>query len=277
MRCNCIYHVDCLDTKVTCIAHKSSQLVKVTRSKCIVGGCSSSTTDGICRQSLLEIETRTCKFANSAGGSIEVSKLFVAIFSVKTLWTESVNDVSCEAVAPDGRFKQRQHPVVAFAWPIIWRHLCSSFELVIVEGVVWLTFAWIESQLSKGLPRFIPYSEIVDLVEHIQPGHVAAFKTAVTLGKCRRFCGTSSTGINIITPLGCYDYKRTIEAVDKADFQGLRLSELMKEHPQMNHFIQRMKIEKRIVISQRKVYSLRYVERCDNFEVFQAIWDKASS
>ena len=191
-----------------------------------------------------------------------MNAVFAEVFAIKSLWPESVNRVHKDAVDSRGNFKRKQHPLVALAWPIIWKYLKEIPELIVVDTKVWLNWHWIETQLASLLPRIINYSDIAALVPNVDHKRVTAFKTAVQLGKTSIFQGISSTGIHRVTKLGCYDYQQTVEKIHSADFSGIAESDLLKENENMLEFIEKMIAENEAVIIKRRVYSIRNVGDC---------------
>lgn len=270
IKCGCVYHVDCLETKIKCITHRGSQLALVDTRQCICLDCQSLTSNVICRVSLDQIGTRMQKIIGNAGGMIDVGTAFAEVFAMKSLWPEAVNCVSRDAVDSHGNLKRRQHPLVALAWPIVWKTLKEIPDLILVDSHLWLNWHWVETQLDHLLPRFINYSEICTLVPTVDERRVTAFKTAVQLGKTKRFHGISSAGVHRITKLGCYDYGKTIEKINSADYSGIAECDLLKENENMLEFIEKMVAEGKAVIIKRRVYSLRNVGDCH--PLLEKVW-----
>lgn len=270
-RCDCIYHEGCLATRNKCITHRGSQLEAVATTKCLLSGCQSLTTDVICRSSKDQILTRMLKCIGNAGGSLSVSNLFVEVFGIVTLWPESINAVDVRAVNSAGAFKRRQHPVVALAWPILWQHIRSSADVVVIAGVVWLTWRWVEHSLGDLLPRFIPYTEIAALVPHMDAQRVAAFRKVVTMGRTVLFKGITSAGIHCVTKLGCYDYRQTAERIHAADYRGVAIDDLLTENAEMMKFIQKLEDDEEVMVFKRRVYSLRHIPKCT--ALLEAVWE----
>ena len=178
VKCGCVYHVDCLESKIKCITHRGSQLALVDTKRCICLDCQVSTTSVICRTSLDQLGTRVQKIIGNAGGVIDVGTTFAEVFAMKSLWPEAVHTVSQDAVDSFGNLKRKQHPIVALAWPIVWKTLKEIPDLILVDSQLWLNWHWIETQLDHLLPRLIHYSEITPLVPTGDEKRVAAFKTA---------------------------------------------------------------------------------------------------
>lgn len=202
------------------------------------------------------------KIIGNAGGVIDVGTVFQEVFAIKSLWSETVNCVSRDAVDLVGNLKRRQHPIVALAWPIVWKTLKEIPDLILVDSQLWLNWHWIETQLDHLLPRIINYNEISTLVPTVDEKRVAAFKTAVQLGKTKVFQGISSSSVHRITKLGCYDYRQTIEKIHSADYSGIAECDLLKENENMIEFIDKAEAEGEAVIIKRRVYSLRNVGDC---------------
>lgn len=272
--CACIYHTDCLSDLTSCIYHQNSKILTTSVDECILSHCSQRTSDVVCSHSITEIEVRVGKILANNGNCIEVSDLFTAVFGIKSMWTTSITaSVSKGGVDSDGMFKQRQHPTVFTAWPVIWRHLRASSNFIVEFGMVWVTWKWIEHNLQDILPRLIRYTEITGLIPGITDRHVISFRTAINLGRTEVFRGVDSSSIRKTTPLNCYSSRRLLEALRMADHAGIPIATLMQEDDRMSSFIDELVGRGEVLVANRRVYARSMLEKATGYdERFAPLW-----
>lgn len=272
--CGCIYHFDCLTDLSSCIYHNDSHIASVVDKECIMPSCSSKTDNTVCHVCVKGIIARSIKILTNSGNRLSVGDLFDAVFRIKSLWTDSIAaSVNPECVSGNGMFKRRSHPIVAVSWPIIWRAIRKSPDMMVIAGQVWSTWAWIESKLDQVLPKVILYSQISTYVEGLSEANIISFRTSVNLGRTKKFKAVTSTSVRKITRLNCYNKETLLDALALADHNGIPIVDLMKEDAAMKDFIMEVQKSGEALVANRHLYSRRWLGKVDCYEErFAPMW-----
>jgi hypothetical protein len=266
--CHCLYHNGCLEDKRSCIWHDSS-IVVLGENKCCMPRCNASVDDSfVCRSCISELVARLIKVLTTQGCVTTTAGVFDMIFSFSSLWVPSIAPCS-SVINGDGVVQRPVHPVVNVVWPVLWDEIKRSKDIFIVGEDVWLTWYKIEEMLSGFLPRIIRYTEIPELIG-VEPEIVVSFRTAIAMGKTKRFSAVDGTGVRIKTNHSCYSKERLESVLTKADWAGIKIEELMVEDKDMHTFIAELVEEKKAFILNRRVYSRAFLKKAENYNL---IWE----
>ncbi len=271
--CGCVYHFDCLVDLTSCIYHNDSHVATVVDRECIMPECSTRTNDTVCQACVKGVIARSIRILANNEDCLVVGDLFDLVYHIKTMWTDSIMaSVNPECVSEKGMFKRRTHPIVAVSWPILWRAIRNSPDLMVIGGRVWSTWAWIESRLDQQLPRVIRYNQISAYVEGLSEANIISFRTSVNLGRTKKFKAVSSSSIRKVTKLNCYNRETLLGALALADHNGIPIVDLMKEDADMKDLIKDVQESGEALIANRHLYSRRWLTKVDCYARFEAMW-----
>lgn len=134
---------------------------------------------------------------------------------------------SLGAFLPQSAVNNLKHPYTVFVYTLITKIIHNSAVFTVQDDTIHLTVTVIEKQLSSHP------------IEFIANPNISEARWSEFLRETQKYTIVGKT-VRRKTKLNCYNLDRLIHVLQNADYEGISLNDLYREHSKMNQLLQQV-------------------------------------